>query len=107
MSVGQEGAEVFVATTIFHEDRQDGAVVQAEFAADDGSKAELLGFHFESRHAVEPVAVAEGDGGDFQFGGSVREDLGERSAPEEAEGAGGVELGVEHGRVNARNLPSS
>jgi hypothetical protein len=47
-----------------------------------------------ARGAVETVAVEEGDGGDFEFGGALDEVLGLGGSFEEGEGAGGVELYV-------------
>jgi hypothetical protein len=47
-----------------------------------------------TRRAVEAVAIEEGDGGDFQFQGTLDEVLGLGGSFEKREGAGGVELNI-------------
>ena len=49
----------------------------------------------EARHAVEAVAVDQGDRGIFQRRRALGQRLGQRGAPEEGEGRGGVEFDIQ------------
>jgi hypothetical protein len=59
-----------------------------------GADVVALAAGVHARGAVEAVAVEEGDGVDFEFGGALDEIFGLGGAFEEAEGAGGMEFDV-------------
>ena len=65
---GEELAEIFVAGAGGGEEREDAAVGEGELGADEGAHAGVAGGAEETRGAVDAIAVAEGEGGEFEPG---------------------------------------
>jgi hypothetical protein len=65
-----------------------------DFCADVGADGVALAGGVHARGAVEAVAVEEGDGGDFEFGGAGSQVFGLGGSFEEGEGRRGVKLDV-------------
>ena len=66
---GEELAEILVTGAGGGEEREDAAVGEGELGADEGAHAGVAGGAEETRGAVDAIAVAEGEGGEFETGG--------------------------------------
>ena len=62
-------AEILVTGAGGGEEREDAAVGEGELGADEGAHAGVAGGAEETRGAVDAIAVAEGEGGEFEAGG--------------------------------------
>ena len=78
-------------------------VFDGELGADEGTQAGAAGGLVEARHAVEAVAVGQGEGAMAELGGAVRQVLRVRGALQEGEGAAAAQLDVVRSRVSGRH----
>jgi hypothetical protein len=87
-----EAREVLVALAVFHEDRQPGAVLQGQLAADERADAGARGGLVEARGAVEAVAVDQRQHGHVEARGFGDERFGLFGGFKKREGRLRVEL---------------
>ncbi len=68
MRLGQELAQIFVTRPIFDQDRQNAAILNGQFAANDRPHVVFARCDGKSLHAINAVAIEQSHRWHFQFG---------------------------------------